>query len=111
MVEQEINSVSDNPLIMEDGSVHSSGHFHAEFVAQAMDTLAIAMSEIGAISERRINYFMNGIEPSIPPFVVSKPGIESGCMIVHVTAVAITKLVSGGIELVAHQFGKFAEIL
>lgn len=89
MVEQEINSVSDNPLILADGSVHSSGHFHAESVAQAMDNLAIAMSEMGAISERRINYFMKGIEPSIPPFVVSQPGIESGCMIVHVTAAAL----------------------
>jgi len=89
IIEQEINSVSDNPLIFPDGSVFSSGHFHAESVAQAMDTLAIAMSEIGAISERRINYFMKGIEPSIPPFVVSKPGIESGCMIVHVTAAAL----------------------
>jgi len=89
LIEQEINSVSDNPLILFDRTVHSSGHFHAEFVAQAMDILAIAISEIGAISERRINYFMNGIEPSIPPFVVSKPGIESGCMIVHVTAAAL----------------------
>lgn len=88
-VEQEINSVSDNPLILPDSTVHSSGHFHAEYVAQAMDTLAIAMSEIGAISERRINYFMKGIEPAIPPFVVSNPGIESGCMIVHVTAAAL----------------------
>ncbi len=88
-IENEINSVSDNPLILSDGSVHGSGHFHAEFVAQAMDNLAIGMSEIGATSERRINYFMKGIEPSIPPFVVSKPGIESGCMIVHVTAAAL----------------------
>lgn len=89
IIEHEINSVSDNPLILPDGSVYSSGHFHAEFVAQAMDNLAIALSEIGAISERRINYFMKGIEPSIPPFVVSQPGIESGCMIVHVTAAAL----------------------
>ncbi len=89
IIEQEINSVSDNPLILADGSVYSSGHFHAEYVAQAMDNLAIAMCEIGAISERRTNYFMKGIEPSIPPFVVSKPGIESGCMIVHVTAAAL----------------------
>jgi histidine ammonia-lyase len=89
IIEQEINSVSDNPLILPDGSVYSSGHFHAVYVAQAMDSLAIAMSAIGAISERRTNYFMKGIEPSIPPFVVSKPGIESGCMIVHVTAAAL----------------------
>jgi len=89
IVENEINSVSDNPLVLKDGSVYSSGHFHAEPVAQAMDTLAIAMSEIGAISERRINYFMKGVEPEIPPFVVSSPGLESGCMIVHVTAAAL----------------------
>ncbi|MBU0529444.1 histidine ammonia-lyase [bacterium] len=89
IIEHEINSVSDNPLILPDGSVHGSGHFHAEYVAQAMDNLAIAMSEMGAISERRINYFMKDIEPSIPPFVVSQPGIESGCMIVHVTAAAL----------------------
>lgn len=89
IIEHEINSVSDNPLILLDGSVYGSGHFHAEYVAQAMDNLAIAISEIGAISERRINYFMKGIEPSIPPFVVSQPGIESGCMIVHVTAAAL----------------------
>lgn len=88
-VEREINSVSDNPLIMPDGSVFSSGHFHAESIAQAMDTLAIAMSEIGAISERRINYFMKGIHPSVPQFVVSEPGLESGTMIVHVTAAAL----------------------
>lgn len=89
IIEQEINSVSDNPLILSDGSVYNSGHFHAEYVAQAMDNLAIAMCEIGGISERRTNYFMKGIKPSIPPFVVSKPGIESGCMIVHVTAAAL----------------------
>lgn len=89
VIEREINSVSDNPLIMQDGSVYSSGHFHAESIAQAMDTLAIAMCKIGAISERRINYFMKGIDPSVPPFVVSKPGLESGCMLVHVTAAAL----------------------
>lgn len=89
IIEQEINSVSDNPLILKDGSVYGSGHFHAESVAQAMDSLAIAMSEIGAISERRINYFMKGVDGKVPPFVVSKPGLESGSMIVHVTAAAL----------------------
>ena len=89
IVEQEINSVSDNPLILKDGTVFGSGHFHAESVAQAMDSLAIAVCEIGAISERRINYFMKGVEGKVPPFVVSKPGLESGSMIVHVTAAAL----------------------
>ncbi|MAR96323.1 MAG: histidine ammonia-lyase, partial [Candidatus Marinimicrobia bacterium] len=60
IINNEINSVSDNPLIFPNGDVLSSGHFHAEPVAQALDALSIAMSEIGAISERRIHYFMKG---------------------------------------------------
>ena len=89
MVNNEINSVSDNPLIMEAGNIVSSGHFHAEHLAQAMDTLAIAFSELGAVSERRTHYFMKGIGSKIPPFVASDPGIESGYMIAHVTATAL----------------------
>ena len=89
IVNNEINSVSDNPLIMDKGNIVSSGHFHAEHLAQAMDTIGIAFSELGAISERRTHYFMKGVGDSIPPFVASDPGIESGYMIVHVTATAL----------------------
>lgn len=89
VVENEINSVSDNPLILKNGEVHSSGHFHAESVAQAMDALAITMSEIGAIAERRIHFFMKGISDKIPPFVAYNPGLESGCMLAHVSAAAL----------------------
>ena len=89
MVNNEINSVSDNPLIMESGNVVSSGHFHAEHIAQAMDILAIAFSELGAVSERRTHFFMKGVGEKIPPFVASDPGIESGYMIAHVTATAL----------------------
>ncbi|MFQ6605797.1 MAG: histidine ammonia-lyase, partial [Fidelibacterota bacterium] len=85
----EANSVSDNPLILPDGRIVSSGHFHGESVAQAMDALAVAMSEIGAISERRIHYFMKGIDDKIPPFLTPTPGLESGLMLAHVTATAL----------------------
>ncbi len=89
MIENEANSVSDNPLIFSDKEVRSTGHFHAEAVAQALDSLSIAMSEIGAISERRIHYFMKGIGDKVPLFAANNPGLESGFMIAQVTAAAL----------------------
>ena len=89
IINNEINSVSDNPLILKDGSIVSSGHFHAEHIAQSLDTLAIAFSELGAISERRIHNFMKGVKGKFEPFVTVKPGLESGYMIAHVTATAL----------------------
>lgn len=89
MINNEINSVSDNPLVLKNGEIVSSGHFHAEHVAQALDFLGIAMSELGAISERRSHFFMKGIDDKITPFVAKNPGIESGYMIPHVTTSAL----------------------
>ncbi len=89
IVNNEINSVSDNPIILKNGEVVNSGHFHAEPIAQAMDGLSIALSEIGAISERRIHYFMKGIGENIPPFATNNPGLESGYMLAHVTSAAL----------------------
>lgn len=89
IIECEINSVSDNPLVLKNGDVVSSGHFHGEHVAQALDFLGIAFSELGAISERRSHYFMKGVDGHFPPFVTKTPGIESGYMIAHVTASAL----------------------
>ena len=89
MIHNEINSVSDNPLILKNSEVVSSGHFHAEHVAQAMDILAISFAELGAIAERRIYYFMKGLPDVFPPFVAAKPGLESGYMMAHVTASAL----------------------
>ncbi|HJM47442.1 MAG: histidine ammonia-lyase [Candidatus Marinimicrobia bacterium] len=88
-VNNEINSVSDNPLIFSENEIQSSGHFHAEHIAQAMDSVGIALSEIGAISQKRIHYFMKGIENKIPPFLALNPGIESGYMLAQVTAGAL----------------------
>ncbi|MBH10120.1 MAG: histidine ammonia-lyase [Candidatus Marinimicrobia bacterium] len=86
IINNEINSVSDNPLILKNGNVVNSGHFHAEHLAQAMDILAISFAELGAISERRSYYFMKGIPDKIPPFIAANPGLESGYMMAHVTA-------------------------
>ena len=89
IVENEANSVSDNPIIMPNGKVLNSGHFHAESIAQAMDNLAIAIAEIGSIAERRIHYFMKGISDNVPSFIASNPGLESGFMTAHVTAASL----------------------
>ena len=89
IVENEANSVSDNPIIMPNGKVLNSGHFHAESIAQAMDNLAIAIAEIGSIAERRIHYFMKGISDKVPSFIASNPGLESGFMTAHVTAASL----------------------
>ena len=90
IINSEINSVSDNPLIFHNGEIRNSGHFHAEHIAQSLDVLSIAIAEIGAISEKRINYFMNGIDDIVPQFCAMKPGIESGFMLAHVTAAALS---------------------
>ena len=88
-INNEINSVSDNPLILDNGKVAYSGHFHAEHIALSLDSISMAMAEIGSISERRIHYFMKGAEGRLPLFLANNPGIESGYMIAHVTASAL----------------------
>ena len=86
----EANAVTDNPLIFTDtGDVISGGNFHAEPVAFAADTLALAISEIGAISERRIALLIDSSLSGLPPFLVDDAGLNSGFMIAHVTAAAL----------------------
>ncbi|MCH8836946.1 MAG: histidine ammonia-lyase [Candidatus Marinimicrobia bacterium] len=88
-VVNEANSVSDNPLIFPDsGEVVSAGHFHGEAVAMACDMAAIAAAELGNISERRIFALMGG-SYGLPPFLVSKAGLNSGLMMFQVTAAAL----------------------
>lgn len=84
----EANAVTDNPLVF-DGRVMSGGNFHAEPVAFAADTLALAIAEIGALSERRIALLIDATLSGLPPFLVKEPGINSGFMIAHVTAAAL----------------------
>ena len=86
----EANAVTDNPLIFADtGEIISGGNFHAEPVAFAADTLALAIAEIGALSERRIALLIDATLSGLPPFLVRDPGVNSGFMIAHVTAAAL----------------------
>jgi len=86
----EANAVSDNPLVFaEEGDVISGGNFHAEPVAMAADNLALAISEIGSLSERRIALMMDKHMSQLPPFLVKNGGVNSGFMIAQVTAAAL----------------------
>ena len=86
----EANAVTDNPLVFADtGEVISGGNFHAEPVAFAADTLALAIAEIGSISERRIALLIDASISGLPPFLVPSSGLNSGFMIAHVTAAAL----------------------
>jgi histidine ammonia-lyase len=86
----EANAASDNPLVFTDtGEVISGGNFHAEPVAFAADIIALAVSEIGAISERRIALLLDTGLSGLPPFLVRDGGLNSGFMIAQVTAAAL----------------------
>lgn len=86
----EANAVSDNPLVFSDqADIISGGNFHAEPVALAADNLALAIAEIGALSERRIALLIDANLSKLPPFLVEKGGLNSGFMIAQVTAAAL----------------------
>ncbi|RKP55778.1 histidine ammonia-lyase [Pararobbsia silviterrae] len=86
----EANAASDNPLVFADeGDVLSGGNFHAEPVAFASDALAVAIAEIGAISERRVALLLDAHLSGLPPFLVKDGGLNSGFMIAQVTAAAL----------------------
>jgi histidine ammonia-lyase len=87
---REANAVTDNPLVFaSEGQMLSGGNFHAEPVALAADALAVAIAEIGAITERRIAMLVDTVVSRLPPFLTPEPGLNSGFMIVHVTAAAL----------------------
>jgi len=86
----EANAVSDNPLVFADtDEILSGGNFHAEPVAFAADNLALAIAEVGAISERRTALMMDTNLSGLPPFLVEEGGVNSGFMIAQVTAAAL----------------------
>ena len=86
----EANAVSDNPLVFaQENEVVSGGNFHAEPVAMAADNIALAIAEIGALSERRIALMMDKHMSQLPPFLVRNGGVNSGFMIAQVTAAAL----------------------
>lgn len=89
VIGNEINSATDNPNIFPDEDlIISAGNFHGEPIAIPMDTLAIAMSELANISERRIYRLISG-RRDLPMFLVAKPGLNSGFMIPQYTAASI----------------------
>jgi len=96
---REANAVTDNPLVFAPaaegaggephGALISGGNFHAEPVALAADSMAVAIAEVGAIAERRIAMLIDTGVSRLPPFLAREPGLNSGFMIAHVTAAAL----------------------
>ncbi len=93
VIENEVNAATDNPLIFDDGEVISGGNFHGEPVGMVMDYLTIALSEIAAISERRIFRLTDGkLNGGLPPMLVDHPnaaGLNSGLMMPQYTAASL----------------------
>jgi histidine ammonia-lyase len=90
VIETEANAVTDNPLVFADsGAVLSGGNFHAEPVALAADYLALAIAELGSLSERRIALLIDANLSGLPAFLVKEGGLNSGFMMAQVTAAAL----------------------
>lgn len=89
VITTEINSVTDNPNVFpEADTIVSGGNFHGQPLALALDFLSIALAELGNISERRIYLLVSG-QRGLPPYLVAKPGVNSGLMIPQYTAAAL----------------------
>jgi len=88
-MEIELNSVTDNPLVI-DGEIFSGGNFHGEPLALQLDALAVALTVLAGISERRIDRLVNpALNEELPPFLANHAGLESGFMMLQVTAAAL----------------------
>ena len=90
-LEIEANAVTDNPLVLvEEGRIVSGGNFHAEPVAFAADQIALALAEIGSISQRRIALMVDpSLSFDLPPFLTGNPGLNSGFMVAEITSAAL----------------------
>lgn len=87
---REMNSATDNPLVFaEAGEVISGGNFHGQPLATALDLMALALTQLGGISERRIDRMVNPLTSELPPFLTKSAGLESGFMLAQVTAAAL----------------------
>jgi histidine ammonia-lyase len=87
-IETELNSVTDNPLVFEQGDILSGGNFHGQPLALAMDFAAIALAELGSISERRTYLLLEGHD-GLPKLLMQDTGVNSGFMIPQYTAAAL----------------------
>ena len=91
LISAELNAATDNPLVFDDGTMLSGGNFHGQAVAMALDVLAIAMTNLATMSERRIDRLVHpDLNEGLPPFLTATAGVSSGFMMAQVTAAAIT---------------------
>jgi len=91
IVERELNAATDNPLVFEDGEMISGGNFHGQSVAMVCDLLAIALTNLATIAERRIDRLVHpDLNQGLPPFLTRDAGVSSGFMMAQVTAAAVT---------------------
>ena len=90
VIARELNAATDNPLVFADGSILSGGNFHGQSVAMALDLLAIGMTNLATISERRIDRLVHpDLNEGLPPFLTADAGVNSGYMIAQVTAASL----------------------
>lgn len=90
VLEIEINSATDNPLVFETGEILSGGNFHGEPIAIALDLMGIAVAELGSISERRVEHLLNpSLSNGLTAFLASDSGLCSGLMIAQVAAASL----------------------
>ncbi|WP_439331236.1 histidine ammonia-lyase [Lysinibacillus antri] len=85
----EMNSATDNPIVLENGMVVSGGHFHGQPIALAMDFLKVAVSEWANISERRTERLVNPQLSGLSPFLANDPGLDTGLMVVQYVAASL----------------------
>ncbi len=89
MLAIEINAATDNPLVLSDGRVLSGGNFHGQPIAIRLDYMALALHELGSISERRVDWIMNPNLTDLPAFLAPVEGLHSGYMIAQYTSAAL----------------------
>ena len=90
IIGREINAATDNPLVFEDGALLSGGNFHGQAVAMVLDMMAIVMTNLAVIAERRIDRLVHpDLNQGLPPFLTKDAGVSSGYMIAQVTAAAL----------------------
>ena len=90
IVAVELNASTDNPLVFENGDVISGGNFHGQPVAQALDILALTLTTLQAIAERRVERLVNpDLSQGLPAFLTGDPGLSSGLMMVQITAASL----------------------
>jgi histidine ammonia-lyase len=86
----ELNASTDNPLVFENGEVLSGGNFHGQPVAQALDILALTLTTLQAIAERRVERLVNpDLSQGLPAFLTGEPGLSSGFMMVQIAAASL----------------------